>query len=47
MMYPIREGSILQFTNPLDGIVYDGVVWRVVSEDETNFSVFIRFVDEV
>lgn len=43
----IYEGTIIEFRNPANGEVYDGVVWRVMAEDETNVSIFVRFVDYV
>lgn len=41
-----RPGTIVSFLN-FDGKEYDGVIWRVLKEDETNISLVIRFVDEV
>lgn len=43
----LHPGCIVQFFNPNDGEMYDGLVWRVLPEDETNFSLVIRFVDTV
>lgn len=43
----LRPGTIVQFFNPNDGETYDGVIWRVLPEDETNFSLVIRYVDIV
>lgn len=46
-MSPFHEGQIVQFRNPENGVLYDGVIWRVMPEDKTNYSLFIRYVDEI
>lgn len=47
IMNEFYEGLILEFRNPSNGEVYDGVVWRIQKEDETNISLYLRFVDKV
>lgn len=42
-----HDGQIISFINHLDGKQYDGIIWRILHEDETNISLVIRYVDEV
>ena len=42
-----HNGQIIRFFNDGDGKEYDGVVWRVLNEDETNISLVVRYVDIV
>lgn len=42
-----HEGQIISFRHPSTGVEYDGVVWRVLLEDETNVSLVLRYVDSI
>lgn len=42
-----HEGQVLTFYNPETGVEYDGIVWRVMQEDEFNVSLVLRYVDSI
>lgn len=45
--HEFHEGDIVEIRNPNNGKYYDGVLWRILQEDATNASLFIRFVDSI
>lgn len=42
-----EQGQIIKFFHPVTGAEYDGIVWRVLKEDETNVSLVLRYVDSI